>query len=84
MRIAPIAIAILICATGLTLVAPAGSAFGWCSAYLDNGPGDTDCGGYALCIGYRWDSNGFWCQHPVPPPPPPCDIFTCGPGPILA
>lgn len=74
LRTLPLALAIVITGAALTLAVPGGSAFGWCSTYLDNGP--ADCGGYALCIGYRWDSNGFWCQYPVPDPNP-CDRMVC-------
>jgi hypothetical protein len=81
MRIAPIALALAIAATGLTLVTPEGSAFGWCSAYLHNDGGPYNCGGYVLCVGYSWGiGSGFHCQYGVPPP---CDLFTCGPGPVL-
>lgn len=74
MRISPFAIALVVAGATLILAVPEGSAFQWCSAYLDNGP--DGCGGYALCVGYSDSSQGFQCQNGVPDPNP-CDQMTC-------
>jgi len=55
----------------LFALAPPASAVGTCSELKDSW-----CDDYLLCVGYRRDSHGFWCQTGVRNPFDPC---TCPP-----
>lgn len=57
----------------LTLFAfvPTASAVGTCSELKDSW-----CADYLVCVGYRRDGNGFWCEKGVRNPFDPC---TCPP-----
>ena len=73
--------AILAAATLLVLplaaLAPTASAFTWCVGARV--PGHS-CSSHLVCIGWGGPSPET-CQYGIPSDP--CDLWTCGPGPVL-
>ncbi len=61
MKIASLALAILIVGTSLLAVAPTAEAFGKCSSVVD------DCS-YLICIGYSHSAYNERCQYGIREP----------------
>lgn len=75
MRATTVLATALLLSAPLLALAPAASAFGWCSNAV---PG-RECWSHWTCVGLSRDytTHTEWCQYEVPDPTDPCGSWWC-------